>query len=213
MSDERVDGRVALLKPVRALFCNVLNARKFKKNGKEVGDAKYDATLVLDADDVKALKDKMLAVAKAKWPSRDLKELKFPIKRAEQVAEKAKKKDPTKDTSIYTDGTFIMSARSKYEPQLSYLDGKKVVEFTEANRGLAKSKFYNGCYVVVSLNFVPYEGDDDDGVTAYLDAVLWVKDGPKIGGVSAAEAFKGYIGTVSGEDPTGGEGAIDEIPF
>jgi hypothetical protein len=88
------------------------------------------------------------------------------------------------------------------------------VEFTEANRGLANSKFYNGCYVVASLNFVPYEGDDDDGVTAYLDAVLWVKDGPKIGGVSAAEAFKGYIGTVSGEDPTGGQSTLDdEIPF
>lgn len=212
MTDEtKVDGRIALLKPVRALFCNVLNARKFKKNGKEVGEAKYDATLVLDNDDVKAIKDKMLSVAKAKWPSRDLKELKFPIKKAETVAAKAKAKN--KDASIYTDGTFIMAARSKYEPQLSYLDGKKVVEFTEANRGLAKSKFYNGCYIVAQLNFVPYEGDEDDGVTAYLDAVLWVKDGPKIGGVSAAEAFKGYVGTVSGEDPTGGQVLDDEIQF
>lgn len=211
MADEnKVDGRVALIKPVRALFCNVMTARKFKKNGKEVGEAKYDATLVLDADDIKAVKDKAIAVAKAKWPSRDLKELKFPFKKAETVA--AKQKARNKDVSIYTDGTFILSARSKYEPQLSYLDGKNVVEFTEANRALAKSKFYNGCYVVAQLNFVPYEGDDDDGVTAYLDQVLWVKDGPKIGGVSASEAFKGYIGTVSGEDPTGGEdNTLDDI--
>lgn len=212
MSD-KADGRIAMLKPVRALFCNVLNARKFVKNGKEVGDAKHDATFVLDADDIKALKDKAIEVAKAKWPGRDLKELKFPFTKAETAAEKAKAKG--KDASIYTAGTFLISGRSKYPPQLSVLEGKKVVEFNEQNRGLAKSKFYNGCYVVPQFNFVPYTGDDKDGVTAYLDALLWIKDGPKIGGVSASEAFKGYVGSVSGEDPTGGSASEldDDIPF
>lgn len=214
MSDTEVDGRVTFTRPVRALFCNVMSARKFKRNGKEVGDAKYDATFVLTAEDIGALKDKAIEVAKAKWPGRDLKELKWPFKKAEKVAEKAKAKG--KDVTIYEAGTFIMPARSKYEPVLSYLDGKKVIEFTDANRGLAKQKFYNGCYVVAQVNLVPYAGDDDDGVTAYLDQVLWVKDGPKIGGVSAAEAFKGYVGSVSAEDPTGGgEGndIEDEIVF
>lgn len=214
MADTQVDGRVTLTRPVRALFCNVMNARKFKRNGKEVGEAKFDATFVLTAEDIGALKDKAIEVAKAKWPGRDLKELKFPFKKAEKVAEKQKAKG--KDESIYTAGTFLMSARSKYEPVLSYLDGKKVVEFTEANRGLAKQKFYNGCFVVPQVNFVPYTGDEDDGVNAYLDQVLWIKDGPKIGGVSAAEAFKGYVGSVSAEDPTGGgegNGVDDEIEF
>lgn len=215
MADNAVDGRIAMLRPVRALFCNVLNARKFKKNGKEVGEEKFDATFVLMADDLKDIKDKAIAVARAKWPGRDLKELKFPFKQAEKQAEKAKSRKPGADVSIYTPGTFIMAARSKYGPQLCYLDGKKVVEFSEANRALAKSKFYNGCWVVPQLNFVPYTGDTDDGVTAYLDAMLWVKDGERIGGVSAAEAFKGYVGTVSGEDPTGGMSELvdDEIEF
>ena len=116
MSDTKVDGRVTMLAPVRALFCNVMEARKFKRNGREVGDAKHDATFVLTAEDIKALKDKAIEVAKAKWPGRDLKELKFPFKKAEQAAEKAKKAG--KDDTIYTPGTFLLSARSKYAPSL-----------------------------------------------------------------------------------------------
>jgi hypothetical protein len=225
MTEGKVDGRISFLKETRALFCNVLQARKFKKNGKEVGEAKYDATFVLDAAELTAIKDKAIEVAKARFPGRNLKELAWPFKSRNQMVEAAGKAAGKKGKSIedakqkaaelYEEGKFFLKASSKYEPQLSYLDGKKIVEFTDTNRGLAKQKFYNGCYVVAQVNFVAYEGDEDDGVTAYLDQVLWIKDGPKIGGVSAAEAFKGYIGSVSGEDPTGGQGADldDEIPF
>jgi len=46
-------------------------------------------------------------------------------------------------------------------------------------------------------------------VTAYLNMVCVTEKGPKLagGGQSASEVFKGYIGTTSQEDPTGGEAA------
>lgn len=218
MTDTKVDGRVYFNKPVRALYCNVTEARKFKKNGKEVGDAKFDATFEFDAETLKPLMAKAIEVAKAKWPGRDLKELKFPFKKAEDQIARTLRKTPDKDVSMFTPNTFIMAARSKYVPALSYRDGKKVVDFTEANKALAKQKFYNGCYVLAAVTFVPYTGDEDDGVNAYLDIVMWDKDGPKIAtkGASASEAFKGYLGTVSSEDPTGGAESSqleDEISF
>ena len=98
---------------------------------------------------------------------------------------------------------------------------QELVEFdASTNLNVAKSKFYNGAIVVPRLNFV-IKTKNGDGVKAYLDMVFATvgkdgKPGKKIGGISAAEAFKGYIGEMSSEDPTGGQGASDlddEIPF
>lgn len=212
MTNPKIDGRVAFTKPVRAIFCNVLTARKFKDKGKEKGEAKFDATFILDQADYTAVVQKAVAVAKIKWPGRDIKELRFPFKKAAQSQEKAKAKG--KDPSIYPDGTYVMTARSQYAPALSRFVSSTPKSFGAQDADEAKAKFYNGCWVVPCINFVPYEGDDKDGISAYLDAALWIKDGEKIGGGGdPAQTFSAYVGTVSAESPTGGGDLDDEIPF
>ena len=66
------------------------------------------------------------------------------------------------------------------------------------------------------MNFVAYDKtrpDDKDGVTAYLNVVVFVARGPRIAGRNAAEAFRGIKGQSSDEDPTGGVDLDDEISF
>ncbi len=218
---KKVDGRVTVgffnnqRKPVRAIYCNVIETAKIPKNGKMIDTEKYDVTLILDADDIKGLKDKAIEVARLVWPGRDLKELKFPFKKSDEVAAKKKAKKQDADVSMYTPGTFVMSARSGFEVGLSWLDGTTVKDKLDKNDPLVKRKFYHGVWLAVTVNFAPFTGDDDDGITAYLDSVMWMKDGDRIGGRSGADAFRGYVGALSGEDPTAGKASdlSDEISF
>jgi hypothetical protein len=213
----KAEGRYVFTAPVRMPFGNLIVPVPVGRKGKAKGGPKYSGTFLLEPDsaDLKALKAKAAEVARARWPGRDLKELKFPFTNGEKRAEKAKAVG--KDGSFFN-GTVVLDARSKFEPRLAVLEGKKVRDLEGAQRALeGKTKFYNGCYVVPQVNFVAYDGQAEDGVgnpdgvTAYLDAVLWDKDGPRIGGSSAAETFKAYAGTVSGESAV--EGADDEISF
>lgn len=219
-----VDGRITTANKVRAIFCNVVAGRKFLEKGKEVGDTRYDATVVLDKAEFEHLVAKAKEVARAQWPTRDLKELKFPFtsktKAVEDAGGRAAKKNKDVEAAkaslaaLIPDGCFVFKASSKYEPQISVLSGGKIVEVPSANRAVVGKQFYNGCHIALALNFVAYVGKklaDPDGVTAYLDAAIWLADGERIGGVNQAERFKGYAGKATAEDPT--ENLDDEIAF
>lgn len=219
----KIDGRAETAKEVRALFCSVVTPRQFKnEQGKEVGDAKFDITLSIPGADLKPLVEKAASVAKEKFPGRDLKDLKWPWMTSEKFADYAAKRAAKKGKSpaecetaraealkLVPAGSFALKASSKFEVALGVLEGQKIIDATAANRAVIGKKFYNGCYVIPGVNFVAYTGkkvDDPDGVTAYLDSVLWVKDGERIGGgsPSASERFKHYAGTVTTEDPMEG---------
>lgn len=215
MSDaQKIDGRYVFTTAVRMPFANLITPVPVGRKGKAKGDPKYSGTFILDLDaaDLKAAKAKAAEVARARWPGRDLKELKFPFSNGDKRAEKAK--NSGKDGSFFN-GKVVLDARSKYEPRLSILSGKQIRDLEGAQRAVeGKQKFYNGCFVVPQINFVAYDGQAEDGVgnpdgvTAYLDAVLFVKDGPRVGGSSGAEVFKAYAGSVSAESAT--EGADDD---
>ncbi len=206
---DKIDGRFALTEAVRGTYLNLVDPRKVANKG----DPKYSGSFLLkpDSRDLGPLKTTMIAVAKARWPERPLSELKFPIEDGDKKAATMKAKG--KDGSVF-ESHVVLTARTKHPPGLSALQDGKVVEFEGDGRGLAKTKFYSGCYLVPAVNFVAYDGigGNQDGVTAYLDKTLWIKDGERIGGKSAAETFKGFVGSVSNEDPTGGD-LDDEIPF
>jgi hypothetical protein len=217
MTDDKTDGIFSLTVPVIMAFPQLFEAKAFKENGKEKGEPKYSANLVFpgDSEDLKNLKALAAKLARAKWPDKPfflttqegvkIPEIIFPFTSGDKLADIRKKKG--KDDGEYMRGRVIVAARSKYEPRLSYIEGKRIVECEgEAAKLAAKGKFYPGVEVLAQLNLVPYEAvgsSGKPGVTAYLNMVLSTDKGARIsGGQTASEAFKGYIGQHSAEDPT-----------
>ena len=216
---DQIDGRYSLTSPAIMDFPNLFVPKAFKgKGGKESGEPKYKANLVLNTDhpDLTGLKQKAAAVAKARWPDRKLSELAFPFTSGTKLADKAKEKK--KDGEHMRD-KVVIAGRSKFAPGLAGIENGRIVDYEdEAMKIKAKPKFYAGVEVLAEFNFVAYEGvgANPDGVTAYLNKVLSLNKGTKLNrGSTAAEAFKGYAGTISAEDPTGGKSADldDEIAF
>lgn len=206
----------------------VVEPKKFKNaKGQETGEPKYSAIFVFepDSEDLKGLKGAMAAVAKAKWPGRDLKELKFPLTAGDTLIEKRKKKLATKNKEYTGDADFqkgmvVLKSSSKYRPQLSVVENGKLVEVTDETLAIHKGKFYFGAKCLAQFNFVAYEATKDgdpDGITCYLNMVLSTNKGERIkSGGNAADVFKGFVGNLSAEDPTAGQDAEtvdDDISF
>lgn len=137
-------------------------------------------------------------------------ELKFPIVSGDTQANESQKAG--KDGEFFR-GQLVFKATSGSDkpPKLGILEGKTPRELAGAQHEIeGKQKFYNGCYVVPSVWLKAYKNGKEggigehSGVKAYLSSVLWVKDGPRIGGSSVADTFKAYAGNVTEEDPTAG---------
>lgn len=230
MSQNKVDGRYALTVPARMPFGDPFTAKiVIKEKGKyvvrepktpaEAATAKFSITFMLGADspDLIPMKQKAVQVAQAQWPGRDMKELKFPWetgdKRIAKEKATAEKEGRKPRDNAFMAGNLLVTARTKNRPALAYIENGQIIDVNDATLSIAKSKIYPGCYVVAKINFATYEGQRDeetgfgnpDGVNAYLDMVMKVKDGERIGGgPSASVVFKDYIGTMTAEDPTAG---------
>jgi hypothetical protein len=232
MTDVKTDGIYNLLRPVIMSFPQLLEPKAFVENGKPKGDPKYSANFNFEAEseDLKALKTLAAKLARAKWPDQPfflttqegikIPQIIFPFASGDKFADARKAKG--KDDGEYMRGKVVVSSRSKYEPRLSYIDANgHIVDLEgEMAKQAAKGKFYPGVEVLAQFNLVPYDAVGNNGkagVKAYLNMVLSTGKGARIsGGQTAAEAFKGYIGSVSAENPMG-PGATadmsDEIPY
>ncbi|MDE2020380.1 MAG: DUF2815 family protein [Patescibacteria group bacterium] len=201
----------------RAPFLTVVTPQKVNNKG----EPKFGATILLTPGSVdkKGIEAALVAVAKEAFPGRDLKTLKFPVESGDLMAEWSAAKK--KDGSFFRGHTvFKASSNEENPPVLSVLEGKNIRELLGAQREAEGRKlFYNGCYVLLAVYFKAYKSKQDDpkdgvgefsGVKAYLNQVLWVADGPRIGGAPSAEIFKGYAGSVTAEDPYTG---ADDSPF
>lgn len=218
-------------------YADIMEARAFAKKGQKVGEPKFACTFVIPADnsDLKKLKAEVTAMLSAKAPGKkfvtrrmtqeeldagNVAEVQVPWKDGTKFAdaEKAKGKD-----AEYARGHVLVKTSSKYQPALSALDGGKLIEFaTPESIAQAKKFFYSGAFMVPSVGLHWYKGDGEgenkkpDGVSLFLNAVMFAKHGPRLGGrqANASEMFKAYIGSISQEDPTAGdENLDDEIPF
>lgn len=216
-----------------ASYADIMEARSFKKNGQKKGEPKFGATFVIATDnpDLAKLKKEVNAMLVAKAPGKkfvlrrltqeeldagNVVEVQVPWKDGTKFAdaEKAKGKDVE-----YARGHILLKATSKYQPALAALENGKLIEFTTPE-SIAQSKkfFYSGAYMVPSVGLHWYKGDEGkpDGVSLYLNGVMFAKHGSRLGGrqANAAETFKGYIGSISQEDTTAGADSLDEeIPF
>lgn len=202
----KTDGIFNFTQPVVMIFPVLFEAKAFKKNGKETGEPKFKASFVFpkDSEDLKALKTLAAKLARAKWPDKQFSELVFPFASGDAQAEERKKKG--KDDSDHLRGMVVMTAKSKYEPRLAYVEKGKIIDLeTDTAKLAAKGKFYAGVEVLAQVNLAAYDGvgSNKSGVTAYLNMVLSTVKGDRLsGGQTASEAFKGYVGAVSAEDPT-----------
>lgn len=215
MADEKKNQSYFLKTPTPTAFLTVLEPRKIGNKG----DPVFSAELLLDPEgaDYKAIGALIRSVAQEAFPGRDLKTLKFPVEKGDSKVDS----DPKgRDRSFYK-GKIVLKARADedHPPALFVPAGKDVRELTGAERTVeGKGHFYNGAVVLAGLWFKAYKGSKDggigehSGVKAYLQSVCYVSKGQRIGGSEAAEQFKAYMGTVSTEDPTGGD-VDDEIPF
>ena len=233
MSDQKEPKHTFVsLTPTTGTFLNVLEPKAVMKNGKATGDPKYSANFEFDLDHVelKAVKDLAVKAAKEKWPGRAIgKESSkkdengnpkqptfiFPWTLGDDLAEHAKKRGKNRE---FSRGKLVLTARSKYEPRLSAIINGRMVDLEGDARAKSKNLFYTGVQVLFQVSFQAYDGvgaNGLDGVTAYLDHVVSLNKGEKLisGGPSAAEVFKGYVGTTTDEDPTSGDDLDDEIPF
>lgn len=219
MSEEKTAGIYSLTEPVVMSHPALFEARGFGKKGKETGELKFSANFVFNKDskDLAAMKALAVKVARAKWPNVDLKKLKFPFADGTVLADRRKAK-ANKDDGAFQRDKIVVAARSKYEPKLAGFENGVLTDYEDAAmRAKAKSKFFFGAEVLAQFNFVAYDGvgANPDGVTAYLNMVLATGKGERLSqGQSAAQAFGGYVGKASTEDPTGASvSADDEIPF
>lgn len=228
-------------------YADIMEPRAFQKNGQKKGEPKYSCTFAVDPtpvlknvngkevdmSDLAQLKREVVKLLQSKAPGKkfvmrrltqeeldagNVVEVQVPWKDGTKFAdaEKAKGKD-----AEYARGKVLVKGSSKYQPALSAIVDKKLVEFdTPESIVAAKKYFYSGAYMVPSFGLHWYKGDEGkpDGVSLYFNAVMFAKNGPRLGGrqANAADTFKGYIGSISEEDPTAGAGndeMDDEIPF
>lgn len=216
MSEAKSEGIYNLTFPVTLMtFGNsLLEAKPYMKNGKPQGEPKYSANFVFNADhpDLKAMKELAAKLARQKWPDKLFTELAFPFTSGDKLADKRKAKG--KDEGNDLRGKVVMNIKSKYEPRLAYLENGKIIDLeTDTAKQMAKGKFYSGVEVLAQFNFVVYDPIGENakgGVTVYLNMVLSTNKGKKLAGSSksASDVFKGYVGSVSTEDPTVG---LDDV--
>lgn len=214
-------------------YADILSARKFKKNGVEVGDEKFGGQFLfdptpqivdgVDMSDIARLKREITKMLQAKAPGKKLVprrltqdeldagnvvEVQVPWSDGTKFAdsEKAKGKD-----AEYARGKVIVKTRSKFQPAMAVAENKTVYDVKTVEQFATAGKyFYSGAILLPTFGLHWYPGkkaEDPMGVGLYLNTVVFIAHGTKLGGAgqrSAAETFKGYIGAISEEDPTGG---------
>lgn len=206
---------------------NIITPRPFKgKGGNDTGEPKYDLNVELPAEStvLTAAKQIAIAVAKAKWPGREIVPwnntpgyvnppgaILFPFRKGDELADKAKADGKDREWSR---GKSVIVARSKFRPGLAVLLNGKVVDVNKEDEQAVKAVaqyFYHGVHGHVQLNFNAYDavGNNPPGVQAFVNHVLSLNAGERLkgggGGRSTTEVFGGYVGLTSDEDPTAGQ--------
>lgn len=224
---------------VRGTYVHACTAEAFKKNGQAKGDPKYSATFIIDLTDPKQkfdferLQQEVIGQLKLAYPGKKLvtgraltqEELdagavsvNVPWFKGDREAERLAQKGKAQDGEIYK-GKMLVKTSSKYRPALDAIENKKVISFTDdaAIAAAEKKFFYSGAWFVPTfgLNIYPAKGNDNGGVSLYFNGLLFVKNDQRLGGRThnPAEAYKGYLGSISQEDPTGGAEELGEDTF
>ncbi|MDR3562025.1 MAG: DUF2815 family protein [Negativicutes bacterium] len=214
-----------LTAPVIIAHPTLITPRPFQENGKPKGDPVYSGDLVFPADsqELIALKELAKKAVRESCPGQKLSNFIFPFKDGTLLADARKAKCEAADKKPdgeYQRGQVVLKTKSKFPPGLAGIENGKIVDYdTEEKKVKAADKFFFGAEVLATVAFVAYApiGENKGYVSAYLNAVFTTGKGTKLAGQapSTAARFKGYVGSVSQDDPTKGldNDLDDEIPF
>ena len=197
--------RTMVLPRATAIYVDLFEPRAYHKNGKPQGKPTYNLTHLFNVEQegvAEALREAKALALKAcqdEWPGRDCLaaikagEISWPFKDGNAL--KKKRENEAKNGDAYA-GMQVLKSNSKDAPVIVGLDRKEIVDPKE---------IYDGMIVRTEVNF---KAGDTNGnyVKAYLNFVMKVANGLKIGGRSAASVFEGI------EDAPDNIGD-DEIPF
>lgn len=183
-----------------AVFPHVFEPKPIMVNGQAQGDPIYSISLLFTEEDVKGLKKTARNLAQQKWPSRDLKELQFPFKKGDSEAQK--QADKGRNGEFYR-GYIVVKASSQYQPGVVGPTKQDIIDPKEV---------YSGCIVRAQLNIKTFSAGSNEGVKCYLNHLMKVRDGERLIGTTAQDAFANVEGASTNEDPTAGSGD-DDIPW
>lgn len=105
----------------------------------------------------------------------------------------------------------------KFGFKLAVIENGKVIALDTAHLfATYKDKFYRGAYVGGSFNLSPWprkKAEDKDGVTAYIEGAVFVKDGERItgGAPSVQDSFAHYTGMATDYSPSQAAISADEF--
>jgi len=153
-----------------------------------------------------------MSVAEHKWPDTDIREavkhggIAWPLKDGDALADK--REEAKKKGDVYR-GMKVVNIKSSpdYPPLLYVLDKGKILELDRGDEDdfkRAEGLFRAGSYARANANVKGVETPQGKFIVLYANAVLYAKEGPRIGGMSGEERFGGVEGGTSEIDPTGG---------
>lgn len=144
---------------------------------------KYQCTIIVSKDDTQAVNlirnaeeaAKALYVSKYGKPSGKLKTTVYD-------GDEERPDDPTVANCLY------IRCSSQRKPGVKLLENGMIVD------ALEESEVYAGCYGAAEINFFCYSAPSSKGISAGLNAVLKLEDGPRLnGGMNADEAFADLV--------------------
>jgi Protein of unknown function (DUF2815) len=220
------DSIIVRTPQVRLSFPNLMKPRGFVDKAKGITapptyssdflmePADLDNFQVLKEDkwDKKNLKVILAEAARGAWgQDYDLKGaiqhggLKWPIKDGNAIAEKRRAAGKKHDE--VTVGKVIISAKSKeeYAPALFVLDaGKAVTLDRQKDADRINKLFVGGMYVIAGLALRANETPQGRFLNMYLNSVLYIRPGERIGGIDPSTMFADIEGGEAAFDPTAG---------
>jgi len=224
VATQAVNSTFKSTKPAILNFPQLTEAKKFKDpvTGVVADKAYFTTQAVFSKDhpDIARIKAAAVAVAKEKWPGRDIAAdyksgaIGMPwelgdAKIAELTAKATAKNKKAPETGHLV-GALILKAKTGEDkpPILTLIEGGAATILDSGTLvAQNKNKFYSGVDALLVLNFRAGTFAKRDYVTAYIRQVTSLNTGKKLVG-GEVETFSDYVGKETTENPLN-----DEIPF
>lgn len=166
------DGRIRI--PVRFNYAHLFQPDPFYKD-----KVKYTAVLIIDKNDKETV-DLVKNTIKEAHASATAGTMKFTLTKDNQPLKDGAEEFP--DNPAF-ENAYCMKATTTRQPMV--LRKEKDGTFIQLKDGGLK----DGDYGLIIVSIRPYAAQGNNGIAAYIDRVLFTREGPALGGLSNEDAF------------------------